>query len=222
MRRSGRAIAGPFPAERPLFYYVTDRSQLPRKSLSALLRRIGEVAAAGAHFVQIREKDLPDLELLRFTADVVSMVRGMGCKVLVNGRFDIALAGDAHGLHLPSKGLFCRDLRPHLPPGFILGASAHSYFEARLAAEGGAHYVLMGPVFPTPSKLHYGAPIGLACLRRVCARSKIPVFGLGGIRPDRIPDVLGAGAAGIAGISLFQNNKDLGFICKWSPNECAD
>ncbi len=215
MWNSARAIGAPIHAKRPLFYYITDRSQLTRPSPSALLARIENAVAAGADFVQIREKDLADRDLLGLTADSVRLVRGTKCRILVNSRFDIALAGGAHGVHLPSKGIRCSDLKPHLPRGFILGASTHSSREARLAAEGGAHYILMGPVFPTPSKLRYGPPVGLRSLRRVCARSTIPVLGLGGITPDRIPEVLGAGAYGIAGISLFQQSTYLLSLRQW-------
>jgi thiamine-phosphate pyrophosphorylase len=157
----------------------------------------------------LREKDLPDAELFALTREVVRLAQGTKCRIIVNGRIDIALAGRAHGVHLPSSGITSADLRPHLPRHFMMGASAHSLHQAQCAAAGGADYILLGPIFPTPSKLKYGKPLGLRRFRRICGALAPPVLGLGGIRPDRIAEVLGAGAAGIAGISLFQDERSL-------------
>jgi len=153
----------------------------------------------------LREKDLPDAELFAVTREAVRLVHGTKCKIIVNGRIDIALAGRAHGVHLPSSGLTSADLKPHLPKHFVMGASAHSLHEAQRAAVGGVDYILLGPIFPTPSKLKYGKPLGLSLLRQICEALALPVLGLGGIRPDRIAEVIAAGAAGIAGIRIFQD-----------------
>lgn len=158
--------------------------------------------------IQIREKDLPDRELLELTCRVVALARATPCKVLVNGRADIALAAGAQGVHLPARGFQACDLRAWLPREFLIGVSAHSLREARLAARAGADYLLLGPIFPTPSKIQYGAPLGLACLRRVCRSVPVPVLALGGMCLERVSEVMAAGAAGIAGISMFQNELD--------------
>jgi thiamine-phosphate pyrophosphorylase len=190
-----------FPSKRPILYYITDRQQLSRGRLLQAIRR---AIALGIDFVQIREKDLPDGELFTLVLRTVSLVARTRCRVLVNGRADIALAAGAHGVHLPSSGLLPNDLRAWVPRGFLIGMSAHSPRDAARAAAHGADYVLLGPVYATPSKMKYGPPLGLDCLRRACSERGVPVLGLGGITRDRIPEVLDAGAAGIAGITLFQ------------------
>jgi thiamine-phosphate pyrophosphorylase len=195
-----------FPDRRPLFYYITDRHQFRAGTESALLIAIRRAAAWGVDFIQIREKDLSDLELFRLTRKVLRLTATARCRILVNGRLDIALACGAHGVHLPSTGLAIPDLKPHLPEGFILGMSTHSEHEARRAARAGACYILLGPVFPTPSKISLGVPLGLRRFERICSSLSIPVIGLGGIRRHQIADVLDAGAAGIAGIRLFQQD----------------
>jgi thiamine-phosphate pyrophosphorylase len=160
----------------------------------------------GVDFIQLREKDLADRDLLRLTEDAVRLARGTGCRILVNGRLDIAIAGGAHGVHLPSAGLRASDLVSSLPPCFILGVSTHSLREARRAAAAGADYVVSGPVFSTPSKLQYGKPMGCSRFRKICSTVPLPVFGLGGIRCENMQQVLDAGAAGVAGIALFQQD----------------
>ncbi|PYU89001.1 MAG: thiamine phosphate synthase [Acidobacteria bacterium] len=205
-KRAARAI---FQNDRPLLYYITDRRQLSGKSLTTIVRRI---VSAGVDFVQIREKDLPDRQVFEMTRKIVRLAANRNCFVLVNGRADIALAAGAHGVHLPSRGMSPSDLA-WLPQGFLVGVSVHSLAEARLAEKHGADYVLMGPIFPTRSKLLFGPPLGLDYLSRACLSVSIPVLALGGIHARQIPLVLSAGASGIAGISLFQ--KDL--LCSSKP-----
>ena len=118
--------------------------------------------------IQIREKDLSDRELFELVCRLVALASATPCKVLVNGRADIALAAGAHGVHLPARGLYASHLRAWLPRGFLIGVSVHSLSEARLAVRAGADYLLLGPIFPTPSKMQYGTPLGLAYLRGVC------------------------------------------------------
>jgi thiamine-phosphate pyrophosphorylase len=201
LRISGKTPAAFFPAERPLFYYVTDRRQL---SDSSLLDCIKLAIHWGVDFVQIREKDLSDRALLELTQAALVLAKGTRCRILVNGRADVARAAGAHGVHLPSTDPGIKDLHPSLTRGMIIGISAHSQGDVRRAEAQGAHYVLVGPIYPTESKLRYGSPMGLQRLQRICKANIVAVLGLGGIRPETIQPVLATGAAGVAGISLFQ------------------
>ena len=181
--------------------YITDRGRLGEVPLPSCIRR---AVAAGVDFVQIREKDLSDRDLFALTVRAAAIARGTRCRILVNGRADIALAAGAAGVHLPSSGLKVEHVRKWAPAGFLVGVSCHSLRDAKRAASSGADYILLGPVFPTPSKLKYGPPLGLKYLKGVCAAVELPVLGLGGITPGKIDSVIAAGAAGVAGISLFQ------------------
>jgi thiamine-phosphate pyrophosphorylase len=196
---------GCFHAERPLFYYITDRRRLDGRSFALCVRR---ALAWGVDFIQVREKDLPDRELYALVRKIVGMARGTGCRVLVNGRADIALAAGAGGVHLPSSGLGVADVRGWSPEGFLVGVSVHSLAEIRKATAGGADYILAGHLFPTPSKEGMGPSLGLGFLARACAATSLPVFGLGGMKPERLGPVMDAGARGIAGIRLFQDRAE--------------
>jgi thiamine-phosphate pyrophosphorylase len=123
---------------------------------------------------------------------------------VVNDRLDVALAAHAHGVHLGTRSMPVDLVRKLAPPDFVVGVSCHSLAEALAAEKAGANYILLGPVFSTPSKLQYGPPLGLSKLREVTSQVSIPVFALGGITPDGVAACREHGAAGIAAIRLFQ------------------
>jgi thiamine-phosphate pyrophosphorylase len=181
--------------------YITDRRALEPKPL---LPWIQEAIRAGVDLVQIREKDLATRDLLELVKAAVDAGQGTATRLVVNDRLDVALAAGAAGVHLGTQSLPARVVRELTPRDFLVGVSCHSLEDALGAESAGADYVLLGPIFETPSKLAYGPPLGLAKLREVAARVKVPVLALGGITVDRVRLCLEAGATGIAGISLFQ------------------
>lgn len=192
-------------ARRSLFYYITDRKQLSGISLIECIRRAVDW---GVDYVQIREKDLSDRQLFEIACQGVSLSRETNCKVLINGRADIALAAGAHGVHLPSMGLKASEVQKWLPKGFLVGVSVHTEQEIADACTQNADYVLLGHVFPTESKRDYGPCLGLDFLQKVCSSASIPVFALGGMKSELIDSVLESGAVGVAGITLFQKKNE--------------
>ncbi len=164
-------------------------------------RWLSGLAAAGIDAVQLRDKGLDDrslYELARRAREVLPA----GCRLLVNGRLDVALGAGADGVHLPSEGLPVGALRRRFGPGVLIGRSTHRHGEVAVALADGADYVTFGPVYPTPSKAGYGPPPGLAGLRRAAAVG-LPVLALGGVTAARLPEVAAAGAAGGAAIRAF-------------------
>ncbi len=188
-----------------LLCYITDRRQLRSVSLAAVIR---ETVRAGVDIVQVREKDLTSRELIALVEEALSAARepGMGgTRVVVNDRVDVALAAGADGAHLAAHSMPAQVVRRFVPRAFLIGVSCHSLGEAMAAQSGGADYLVLGPVFETPSKLGYGPPLGLEKLRSITSRIRIPVLALGGITVERIRPCLEAGASGIAGIRIFQD-----------------
>jgi thiamine-phosphate pyrophosphorylase len=182
---------------------ITDRRTLPDgvPFLSAISRNL----AAGVDWIQIREKDLSARDLLDLVRSVLAQSNPRGVKILVNTRIDVALAAGASGAHLPSGSPAARAWRAMTPPGFLLGVSCHSPEEVRAAAGEGADYVFFGPVFSPLSKPAQSPPVGLGGLARaVAAAAKIPVLALGGITRANAAACIEAGAAGVAGISLYR------------------
>lgn len=205
--------------------YITDRRQLRSVHPGVIIR---EALRAGVDMVQIREKDLPTRELMVLVEEAVSaagetasgvraspppsrehscapLKKGSACvHVLVNDRLDVALAAGAGGVHLGGQSMPVLAVRRVAPRPFVIGVSCHSLDEAKAAESAGADYLLLGPIFATPSKLKYGPPLGLEELRKVTARIRVPVLALGGITVERVRPCLEAGAVGIAGIRIFQ------------------
>jgi thiamine-phosphate pyrophosphorylase len=193
-------------------YYITDRAQLTSQTLDDC---IAQAVDAGVDWVQIREKDLLSRRLLAVAEAAVQHARRQGrTRIMVNDRVDVALAAHAHGVHLGGRSMPPELVRSFTPHGFLVGTSCHSLAEVRAAEAAGADYVLLGPIFPTPSKLQYGPPLGLDTLRQVTLQVSIPVFALGGITADRIAACRENGAAGIAGIRLFQDADSIPNVVK--------
>ena len=182
------------------YYYITDRLNCPVD----LLDCVEACASHGVDWVQIREKDLAPRDLLSLTRQAVARVARFGTRVLVSARLDVALAAAAHGVHLPSDAPAPSDLRPAAPPGFLVAVSTHTLDEVRRAEREGADFVVFGPVYETTSKPGLKDIPGLAGLRAACRAVRLPVAALGGIVPGRVESCARAGAAAVAGISMFQ------------------
>ncbi|MGH7382588.1 MAG: thiamine phosphate synthase [Candidatus Methylomirabilales bacterium] len=187
-------------------YVITDRTQTQGRSLEEV---VGACIQGGARVFQLREKDLEARELTALAERLLRLITPAGGLLLINDRVDVALAVRANGAHLSQRGLPPAVARRLLGPTRLLGVSCHSLAEAEEAQQGGADFIVLGPIFYTPSKALYGPPLGLALLREVRPRIRMPVFAIGGITAANRPQVLAAGADGIAVISAVMAGPDV-------------
>ena len=196
--------AGSGPGEWGL-YLVTDRLAARGRDLEEVIARALE---GGVRAIQLREKDLPAGELLRMGRRLLPRVRRAGAALLIHDRVDVALALGAEGVHLARGSLRPREVRGLAGSGILIGASCHGLEEVREAVESGADFVVLGPVYATPSKARYGPPLTVEIIRQareICPR---PLLAIGGITAARVPEVIEAGADGVAVISAVLSAAD--------------
>jgi thiamine-phosphate pyrophosphorylase len=213
-------------ADRCLLYYITDRTQFSGDEPArrcALLVKIAEATRANVHYIQLREKDLSTREieqLARETAHIIQELRAenreLRTRLLINSRTDIALAVGADGVHLRSDDITPFEARTvwtqarawnsqPAAPNPSIAVSSHTQVEVLRAQSQGVDFAVFAPVFEKKDGPDI-EPAGLAALREAC-QAKIPVLALGGVTLDNAASCLQAGAAGIAAIRLFQENK---------------
>lgn len=187
-------------------YLISDR-----KSLPAGRDLVGTVEAAlrgGVQAIQLREKDMSAAELYPLARDLRQLTRHYSARLLINDRIDVALAVDADGVHLGNHSLPVAVARQLLGKERLIGVSTHHPREVLCAAEVGANFVTFGPIYATPSKLPYGAPVGLDPLAEICGAAPLPVFALGGVTATRLPELSAVGCRRVAVIGAVLRAED--------------
>lgn len=184
-------------------YFVTDRKQTAGRPLIDVIHAALD---GGVRAVQLREKDLEGRELYHLAAQVRKITEQYQARFLINERVDVALAVDADGVHVGQTSFPAATARQLLGPDKIIGVSTHSLTEITAAV--GADFLVFGPVYFTLAKAPYGEPQGLTRLREAVLHSSVPVFAIGGINSDRLPQVLTTGVYGVAMISALSAAAD--------------
>jgi thiamine-phosphate pyrophosphorylase len=182
-------------------YMITDGSAARNESI--WLRNIARQIGAGLDFLQIREPELTARELVTLAKHVCAR-RGR-VRVLINDRADVAIAAGADGVHLRDGSIAAARFRRIAAHPFLVSVACHNLEDAQTAAQGGADYILLAPVFEPISKAASRPPLGVERLRDAAAALAVPVIALGGITGRNARDCVEAGAAGIAGIALFSS-----------------
>ncbi len=195
--------------ERPILCLVVDRgcSALP------LCEAIEAAVAGGVDWVQVRERNLDSAPLLAFAREVDTAVRcGSGQRrvnLIVNRRVDIALALGAQGVHLGFDALAPESARALLASNALVGCSTHTASEAKQAADAGADYVQLAPIFAPLSKPASRTALGPRAVNEAASHG-IPVLAQGGIEAQHCRKLVRAGAAGIAVTGAILMNTDPG------------
>ena len=179
----------------PRLTLVTDRRLAG--GTDRLVVAIEAAISGGVDSVQLREKDLPPAELLLLARRLRAVTRGHALLV-VNGPLEVALACKADGVHLPESAPMAE--RAQFPG--LIGRSVHSLESANRAVEEGVDYLIAGAAYETGS--HPGAQAaGLTLISEIASGVALPVIAIGGIRAERIEEVMQAGAVGVAVVSAI-------------------
>lgn len=188
---------------------ITDRRRLARALhlpvvavRPALVDQVRGAIRGGVDVVQIREADLDARDYRSLVDEIVVARSGTAVRVFVNDRLDVALAAGADGVHLRESSVAVSAARKLTGSRLWLGRSVHR--STRKDAWAGADYLIAGSVFQTQSKPGAPASLELAGLRDlVTAAGTCPVWAVGGVTPERVREVVGAGARGVAAIGGF-------------------
>ena len=185
---------------------VTDRHQTHGRPLVPLLER---VLTAAAPAIQLRERDLSARELVTLACEVQAVTTSRRSQLLINDRIDVALALEGVGVHLRSNSLPVSVARQMLGTQRLLGISVHSVEEAVQVESQGADYIVLGPIYKTPSKQLFGPPLGIHILEKACRLVRIPIIGIGGVTAARAREMRRAGAFGAAVITAILGATDV-------------
>jgi thiamine-phosphate pyrophosphorylase len=198
-------------------HVLTDASD-GRDALAVVLAAVAE----GAPIVQVRLKGRTDRELLDFARRVVGICAPHAATCIVNDRVDIALAAGAHGTHLGDDDLPVAAVRRIAGPNHIIGGTARDPDRAAELVAAGANYLGVGPAYATATKDGLPAAIGPEGIAAVARAVTVPVIAIGGITAERVPELLAAGARGIAVVSAISGALDAAAATRALLNALGD
>jgi thiamine-phosphate pyrophosphorylase len=168
----------------------------------------GMAISGGADTIQFRQKSGSTREMIELAQQMKRLCGESGVSFIVNDRMDVAIAAEADGVHLGQDDFPIPLAREMLGKDRIIGGSAATIEEARICLSEGADYVGFGPVFPTTSKDDAGPVSGIEILKQVVKEIPLPIIAIGGVVAGNTPDVIQAGAQGIAVISAVCCQED--------------
>jgi len=185
----------------PRLHAITDEAVARRPDLDQIARALAAAGGASLAF-HARGHSLSGIEHYDLA---VRLSVYPPAPLVVNDRLDVALAAGAAGVHLGAGGLPVAAARA-LSADWWIGKSVHGWDEARAALAAGADYLVVGPVYGTPS--HPGrAPLGVEAFRTIAGLGA-PVLAIGGVTAARVPELRRAGAAGVAAIRALWDAAD--------------
>ncbi|MDA0988077.1 MAG: thiamine phosphate synthase [Chloroflexi bacterium] len=171
-------------------YVIVDAQVAQGRDLVELTQA---VLLGGAQVIQLRDKLHDKGDVLPIARRIRDLCDRHGALLIINDHADLAVACDAHGLHLGQHDLPIEEARAILRSHQIIGKSNALLEEALESERQGADYLAVGAIFPTDTK-EKTRPAGLETLEKVKARASVPVVAIGGINEDNVPRVMLAGA----------------------------
>ena len=191
-------------------YAITDRAWVGRQTLS---EQVEAAIRGGATCVQLREKQLPEAELLDEAREIAALCRRYGVPFFVNDNVDVAIACGADGVHVGQDDMAASDVRRRVGDRMMIGVSAHSVEEAVTAVKNGADCLGVGAVFATSTKTNVSA-MPRETLRAICRAVDVPVVAIGGISRANLPLLAGTGVDGVALVSAIFSAPDIEAECR--------
>lgn len=190
-------------------YIITGESYHPGRSLTAVIEA---ALRGGADIVQLRDKSAAAPDLLAKALELRRLTRRYGALFVVNDDIELALATAADGVHLGQDDMPLAEARRIAAGRLFIGISTHNLEQALAAERGGADYIGVGPVYPTPTKPDRPA-VTTSFVAEAAAAVGIPFFAIGGISPATADAVLAAGASRLCAVSAVACADDPEAVC---------
>jgi thiamine-phosphate pyrophosphorylase len=196
-----------------LLYAIIDLGYVSAENAPAILEKL---VAGGIDIVQLRGKNRSLDELSVLAEQLLQLTMSAKIPLIANDHAEMAQRVEVQGVHVGQDDDSIEKVRTQVKRPIVVGKSTHSIEQAVAAEREGADYIGFGPIFSTPTKPEY-SPIGLAQIREVHDRVSIPIFCIGGIKLENLPQVIAAGAKRVVIVSgLLQANDIAGYAraCK--------
>lgn len=194
-----------FSKEMLLLYAVTERRWANKQTL---YEQIEQALKGGVTMLQLREKNLCEEEFVKEALKVKELCHRYNVPLIINDNLDVALKSGADGIHVGIEDMPVIEIRRNVPKNFIIGATAKTVNQARLAQDSGADYLGVGAIFPSPTKKN-AVRITVSQLKEICSSVAVPVVAIGGICLENMDELCKCGISGIAVVSSVFASSDI-------------
>lgn len=167
-----------------------------------------QMITGGVDLLQLRAKAYPAAQIAEVAAGLHRLAAARHVPLVINDHPLVARLVTVEGVHVGQDDLPIAKVREIAGPNCLVGKSTHSVDQAIRAFYEGADYIGFGPIFATPTKPDY-PPIGLEEIRKVHEAVRIPIFCIGGIKLDNLPEVIEAGAHRVVIVSGLLQAEDI-------------
>lgn len=188
-------------------YGIVDAGYVPLGEMVSMAR---ELVAGGVDVLQLRAKGVGLAEVEKLGRALHEVTRDGGVPLVINDHPRVAAVVGSEGVHVGQDDGALSEVRAVVGEGCFVGRSTHSVGQARAAMEEGADYIGFGPLYATGTKPDY-VPIGLQGIAEVEGFATVPVFCIGGVNVQTLPEVLAAGARRVVMVSALLQAKDVRF-----------
>ena len=192
-------------------YLVTDPLLAGDRGVNETVRQALE---SGVRTVQLRDKNGSTSLLMEMAIRLKALADEHDALFLVNDRADVAMAAEAHGVHLGQDDMPPEEARSLLGTDAVIGVSVRTGAEARTAETAGADYIAANLVYPTDTKKDISDPLGAGGIRALRRASSLPLVAIGGVNTVNAADTIAAGADGIAVVSAIMAAKNVSLACR--------
>jgi len=185
-------------------YFITDSTGF---SDEEFLFRIEEALKGGVTLLQLREKEKTTREYIELAEKVHKITRKYNVPLIIDDRVDVALAVDAEGVHVGREDMPVSMARKLMGKNKIVGATAKTVKQAKIACEDGADYLGVGAIYPTTTKVKT-ILTSTQTLREICESVTIAVNAIGGLNKNNIDILKGIPIAGICVVSAIMKSEN--------------